>query len=192
MNDQEASRKAKGFLPFPLESAVQHALTRVKSEAGLTGRDTDGVAEIQPTAIETAERRILRESGWTLEVRGSGDPPRPMAQLGAAEVDRRRVVLYDPFLRWIASRVGGRSGPRLLPAAIVNRIRSLPLEEREAWVRVAVLSHELFHVLLDRENRGDSCTGGELGKKDMVEHAAEVFATGVVVSAVCQCGSPNK
>jgi hypothetical protein len=81
-----------------------------------------------------------------------------MAQLGATEPQRRHVVLYVPYLKWIATALDSyippathrANNPRAerfpLPDWLAAFLRDRTRPERERWIACAVLAHEIFHI----------------------------------------------
>lgn len=132
----------------------------------LPPHESDFVAEtscgdLSPEArLERVLETTLSARGWSIEERDDSVGARPMAQAAAMDTANRRVVLYLPFLRWLALL---DTPPERIPAQWVRDaeiITALPGSElsaarRERVFRALALAHELFHVL-DEEARETS------------------------------------
>lgn len=78
-----------------------------------------------------------------------------MAQLAAIEADGKRVILYVPFLRWIAANWEGpnASGPALAGlaeaahSAVASILGALPESDRARSLESLALAHEYHHIL---------------------------------------------
>jgi hypothetical protein len=95
---------------------------------------------------------LLTSLGWTIQTFGEHESPRPMAQLAACEPHKRRVILYLPFLRWIAERwkakgsVPQEIAGQDLESPLHRPIPSSSLSQCVAILQVEALAHEAFHV----------------------------------------------
>lgn len=112
--------------------------------------------------------KVLEGAGWTVERRGEGLAPKPMAQIAALETDRRRLILYIPFLRWVAaSWNNGRGRSSLGPLAdlpLLDAFGPITETDRALWLEVMALTHEFFHALdCDASLRGEFLGPGSEG-----------------------------
>lgn len=143
--------------------------------------------DLSPEArLERVLETTLSARGWSIKERDDSAGARPMAQLAAMDTADRRVVLYLPFLRWLAR---DDTPPEHIPdgwPAAAEVIIGLPHSEisparRERIFRALALAHELFHVL-DEEAREKTTprTGfwppGKPPARAIVEAAANRFA----------------
>lgn len=139
--------------------AVERAVARALDRG-------DGAAGERLPSVDRAVRWIgflatlLEGAGWSVERRGGDLPPRRMAQIAALEVDRRRVVLYIPFLRWIADSFSNGVGQDALgllsDLPVFGAFVPMTEADRVVWVEAMALTHEFFHALdCDASLRGE-------------------------------------
>ncbi len=142
---------------------------------------------------------LLAELRWTLRTLGQNDPPRPMAQLAVTEPEKRHVVLYTPFLRWIA---GQWSTNGVLPQEIArwNPMIQIACETGQsglelcgAILEVWAVAHEAFHVFhieAEMHPSGFEDHGPNLWNSlccddcQAIEQGARTFAEGLLLKYV--------
>lgn len=143
-----------------IEQAVANALETLGESLtlaeGADGRRDDGAPPANAISGSAPAQRleaVIRAWNWSVNDVESEAPPRPMARLAEADPVRRRIVLFSPYLRYLAASAGIAASPPLAPEweGELSRLagepwRRLAPANRESWLRAAALAHELFHL----------------------------------------------